>query len=287
MVYDGFAFFNEFDLLDIRLRELSPVVDKFILVEATKTFQKKPKPLYFNENKHLYKEFEDKIIHIVVDEYPNFFTHWRIPRTWDFDNHQKEQILRGLKDAKPDDVVIISDLDEIPLASKVLEYKNVPGIKVFEQFLSFFFVNNICTFLSQSTEERIPAPTNRAGFGFWRGSVMMNVRDLGTVQNARRMRDAADDQIVLIHEGGWHFSYMGGIDKIIQKIESWTHKEYNKPEFKDREHIKKSILSGNSLFDNFTKFQVVSIEDSRYPFPKAIAQQPDKYKNLIFSRDLS
>lgn len=131
MIYDCFAFFNELDLLEIRLNELDPVVDKFVLVEATRTFQKQPKPLYFEENKSRFKDFEHKIIHVVVDEYPNFFSRFRIPTPMDYDNHQKNQIIRGLKDAKPDDVIIYSDLDEIPRAEKIMQYKDVPGIKIF------------------------------------------------------------------------------------------------------------------------------------------------------------
>lgn len=283
MIYDCFAFFNELDLLEIRLEELSPVVDKFVLVEATKTFQKNPKPLYFQENKDRFKKYSDKIIHIIVDEYPHFFTHWRIPRIWDYDNHQKEQILRGLKDAGPDDTLIVSDIDEIPLASKVLEYKNQPGIKVFEQYLCFYFINNICTFLNAGTPENPQtAPTNHDGFGFWRGSVMFQKKHLTTIQEARRFRDRPHG-ITVIEKGGWHFSYMGGIDKIIQKIESWAHKEYNTPENKNPEKIRQAIYAGNSLFDPHTKFKVININDEQFPYPKAVINQQSKYPHLILS----
>jgi len=280
MVYDCFAFFNEFDLLEIRINEMASVVDKFVIVEATKTFQKKDKPLYFEQNQDRFRDFRDKIIHVVVDKYPTFFTHWRVPRTWDFDNHQKEQILAGLKDAGPNDTIIISDVDEIPLASKVAEYKNAAGIKVFEQFLCFYYVNNICRFLNIGPIPN-PSPTNNGDFGFWRGTVMLDKKDLTTVQEARRMRDAPEDQIVLIREGGWHFSYMGGVEKIIQKIEAWTHKEFNTPENKNPDRIREAIYSGSSLFDDYTKFKLVDVNDPRYPFPKTLIHNEDKYRHLI------
>jgi len=73
MIYDCFSFFNELDLLEIRLHELDPVVDKFVLVEASKTFQGKDKPLFYDENKERYKEFSEKIIHVVVDKFLVFF----------------------------------------------------------------------------------------------------------------------------------------------------------------------------------------------------------------------
>jgi hypothetical protein len=71
-VFDCFLFFNEFDVLDIRLNELNDKVDKFILVESTKGFSNKDKPLYFLENKERYAKFLDKIVHVVVDEWKSF-----------------------------------------------------------------------------------------------------------------------------------------------------------------------------------------------------------------------
>ena len=70
MIYDCFMFFNELDVLEIRLNELYHAVDKFILVEATKTHAGKDKTLFFNENKQKFSKFLDKIQHIIIDEYP-------------------------------------------------------------------------------------------------------------------------------------------------------------------------------------------------------------------------
>lgn len=70
MVYDCFCFFNELKLLEVRLEELNPVVDVFVLVESTRTFTGNPKALHFQNNKHLFSKHADKIQHIVVDELP-------------------------------------------------------------------------------------------------------------------------------------------------------------------------------------------------------------------------
>lgn len=72
MVYDCFSFFNELDLLEIRLNTLDSIVDKFILVESTLTHTGNQKPLFYAENKSRFKKFNDKIIHIIVDEFPSF-----------------------------------------------------------------------------------------------------------------------------------------------------------------------------------------------------------------------
>ena len=120
MIYDCFTFFNELDLLEIRLNILNDVVDKFVLVEATKTFSGKDKPLYYEQNKKRFAKFQDKIIHVIVDDFPK-----PDDKTQDvafmMESYQRNAILWGLKSAKDNDVVIIADLDEIPNPETVYE----------------------------------------------------------------------------------------------------------------------------------------------------------------------
>ena len=90
MVYDSFQFFNELDILLLRMHILDDVVDKFVISESTVTFSGDAKPLYYEENKGMFKEFEHKIIHNVVDDTPmdcNAFMR---------DHHQKCAVARGL-----------------------------------------------------------------------------------------------------------------------------------------------------------------------------------------------
>ena len=108
MVYDCFQFFNELDILKLRLHVLSDVVDRFVISESTVTFSGDPKPLFYEENKEQFREFEDRIIHVVVDDTPMECD------AYARDHHQKCAVARGLKDAKDDDIVIFSDVDEIP-----------------------------------------------------------------------------------------------------------------------------------------------------------------------------
>ena len=76
MIYDCFTFFNELDLLEIRLKILNDYVDKFVLVEAAKTHSGLPKPLYFNENKQRFLPYQDKIVHISLDNMPESQNSW-------------------------------------------------------------------------------------------------------------------------------------------------------------------------------------------------------------------
>src|SRR5690242_17863990 len=101
MIYDCFTFHNELEILDVRLHELAPAVDKFVLVEANLTHQGKPKPLYFAENAAAFSAFATKIVHVVV-EFPahidNRFARRR-DQIWAREYHQRDQIAQGLKDA--------------------------------------------------------------------------------------------------------------------------------------------------------------------------------------------
>ena len=91
MVYDCFQFFNELDILKLRMHVLNDVVDKFVISEATVTFSGEKKPLYFQENREMFKEFEDKIIHKVVDDTPMDTSAFMR------DSHQKCAVARGLE----------------------------------------------------------------------------------------------------------------------------------------------------------------------------------------------
>ena len=135
-IYDTFIFFNELDLLEIRLNMLYNHVDFFVIVEATKTFTGVDKPLFYVENKERFKQFHDKIINIVVDTLPNSFQEMEIKTDDELENsikqdclttpnvpkgevhwlrefYQKEQVKKPLLNVNDDDFIFISDLDEI------------------------------------------------------------------------------------------------------------------------------------------------------------------------------
>ena len=121
-VYDCFTFYNEFELLELRLNSLYDVVDYFVIVEGTKTQSNQPKELNFPKRKDEFQKFSSKIRYIV-------FNADNIPYTgvgdWSIEVSQRNAIMLGLPDANPEDLVFISDLDEIP-APDILEriYKN-------------------------------------------------------------------------------------------------------------------------------------------------------------------
>lgn len=286
MIYDCFTFFNELELLDIRLNTLHEKVDKFVLVEATKTHQGKPKSLYYEENKRLFHKFKDKIIHIVVDDMPQYNGN----NSWELEHFQRNSILKGLVNCTEDDCILISDVDEIPNLDAV-NFNNIKKntIYVLRQKMYYYYLN--CINVSNNEKYK------------WHGSCMYRYSKQYLPQQIRdmslKMQGLYDQRLVyriywnwiklweldikgwhlqFIENGGWHFSYLGGIEKIIQKLESFAHVEYNKIEYKDPNQLKYLIENGKDIFGRNFTYQFVPIDQT---FPSYILQNTSKYKHLI------
>lgn len=110
-IYDCFTFYNEIDLLKIRIDLLKDYVDYFVLVEMCVTQNGKPKEMFFDKHKAEFADFGVNIIHIKVMEIPEMNQEYD---NWLLENYQRNNILQGLKNCQEDDLIIISDLDEIP-----------------------------------------------------------------------------------------------------------------------------------------------------------------------------
>ena len=137
-IFDCFKFFNELELLELRLMELYDTVDYFVLVEANKTHTGKLKNYIFEENKNNFEKFLDKIIHIKVDDMPPYSQ----SDIWTAENFQRNCIMRGLVDyAENGDKVIISDIDEIPSVDIIKANINNPNWVTFRQKLFYYYVN--------------------------------------------------------------------------------------------------------------------------------------------------
>ncbi|HMV37017.1 MAG TPA: hypothetical protein PKD60_14045 [Turneriella sp.] len=281
-IYDMFPFFNELELLEIRLNELDPVVDVFILAEARHTFQKKPKELVFEKNKDRFAKFLPKIRHVIVDELPGFFYKWRRPDAWVVSDFQKGQVVRGLDDAQGGDTVIFSDVDEIPKASAVLSATGKAGITVFEQRLYAYYLNNIC--VDYDTHGQIcVAQYNRDGLGWWRGSVMMdfdNFRKMNkSIKKMRLLHDRPEPEVTVMKDSGWHFTSIGDVEKIALKLESYEHSEANTDENKNPESMRQRIREGKSIFmDNKSLHKIVPLDAT---FPQYLVDNRDRFQHIL------
>jgi beta-1,4-mannosyl-glycoprotein beta-1,4-N-acetylglucosaminyltransferase len=287
MVYDCFIFFNELDLLEIRLNELNEVVDKFVLVEADRTFQNNSKPYYFEENKERFERFLDKIIHIKLDKYPLFIPIINSFTPWKLEFFQRNSIVKGLVDCKPDDIIIISDVDEIPRAKVLQEMisNGVHQIYGLKMNLYLYFLNNQLIYDKDSLMS-----IEQSKDGIWHCTAVLPYRLLKLKPNAIRriiMRTRRKGEVFkIIPNGGWHFSYIGGVDKIIEKLEAFSHSEFNNETFKSKEKIAEYITTGKDLFGRDLKFELLTCTDT-LPMYLQENENDTKFSNYFYTNNKS
>jgi len=264
MIYDCFTFFNELDILEIRLNVLNDVVDKFVLVESTKTFSGQDKPLFFKENIARFKKFENKIIHVIVEDTPEM-PEIRNGDYWALEFFQRNAIVRGLTNCKNEDAILVSDCDEIPNPEKVLKYQKLPGIKVFKQKMFYYYLNNI--------DLIEPSWTNSS-------TRMLSYADF--VKNGSKPQKTKFLRGRLISNGGWHFTYIGGAEKVAQKIKSFAHilREQTVNEYTNIKNVEEKINKGEILHSQKTERRCAGIKIDN-SFPKYIRENTEKYKSLI------
>lgn len=263
MIYDTFLFYNELDLLEIRLNTLWNAVDYFVIAEATLTHQKEKKPLYFDENKQRFKKYEQKIIHLIIDDELGCYgdlAPWK---------YQRNCIKRGLKQCEAEDRIILSDVDEIPSPEQIFVAKEISQTILFRQQLYYYFVD--CRSIELNA---LP----------W--SIMFRYGDMNSFQEMRDIvidvqakilggvPDGGRKDVLLLDNAGWHFSYLGGVDAIVQKIEAFADAEFNLSKFKNREKIYQSILQGKDIYGRELAFEFVNGTDH---LPFYLRENIDKY----------
>lgn len=232
MIVDAFPFFNELDLLEIRLNVLKGAVDRWVLVEADRTFQGDPKPLHFLENRQRFAPFLDRIEHVVVTDIPDG------PDPWEREAHQRNAILRGLT-AAPDDVVLIGDVDEIPRPELI------PTSLPRDGQLRVFLMAGAMLSLDLWGADRWP------GTKAVRGDCPYHPEEI------RRAGGFA------IEDGGWHWSWLGSVADLEAKLRAFSHTEMQAQSWATREALEASIRQGKSFWsDNLLQHRPL---DGWYP----------------------
>ncbi|RAR50982.1 glycosyltransferase family 17 protein [Flavobacterium lacus] len=281
MLYDCFIFFNELDLLEIRLNELDGVVDKFVLVEADRTFQNTKKPFIFEENKERFSKYLHKIIHIKLTKYPLFVPVINPFSPWKIEFFQRDSVVKGLVDCKPDDIIMISDVDEIPNSEviKIQLEKGIQKIYGLKMDMFMYYLNNKLTYDGGSNISK-----EESKDGIWHCTALLPYKFLKKKPYRIRkiiMRTKRRGEVYeIIPNAGWHFTYIGGAKKIIEKLESFSHTEYNLEEFKNFDKISHLIKKGKDLFGREMEFEVV---DLSYNLPKYLktSEAQQKFKDLF------
>jgi len=228
-VFDCFTFFNELDVLEIRLAELDPLVDHFVIVESTRTFTAKPKPLYFADNRKRYDRYAHKIIHVVVDDLP-----LDAPTHWAREAYQRETIMRGLTDARPDDRIIISDCDEIPkpeLLRRALQFRGLSRRIVAFWCDNYFYRLNLRNDahdhrlgprLLTMSNLKSPQLVREIQFRFSKRRYLRPLAAPFASWRASRRMGSLIWSTILWH-GAWHFTNVGDVDAVNLKFSSFSH----------------------------------------------------------------
>ena len=278
-VYDCFTFFNEFELLELRLDTLWDLVDYFVIVEANKTHANKPKPFNFLKRRSEFKRYFKKIRYVMDDS----IVPYKGVGDWSIENNQRNNIIQGLGDAEPDDLIFISDVDEIPnpLTTKTLldsqsdKSKNVDLIILYypEEYSPQTLIPCLCQMRTISFLNYSPIVCWQDYHCYyldwvsqrlhWEGTVIGKFKHMKSPQafrNARRI-------LPRLPNGGWHFSYMGGLNRVIKKMQSAVEcvelvdkdKKYIEEDF-----INKAMATG-LYFPSGEKFSRCNIEEITLP----------------------
>ena len=266
-VYDCFQFFNEEHILDLRFNILNKFVDFFVFVESTSDHQGKEKKLNFDRKK--FKKFNDKIIYLVVDDTADAIKKHHIGGESLVEQHQRNSLMRGLKKCHDNDLILLSDVDEIPDLTKLNLFNQKRKYAVFSQKMFNYKIN-----LLNETESN------------WHGSKMCLKKDLKSPQWLRNLkfkkypfwRIDKPKNLQIIENGGWHFAYLQSPENISKKMKSFAHGEYNKKDFTDQENIEKKISLGKDIFDRKISYKRVAIDKT---FPDYIVDNKEKLKEWI------
>jgi len=259
-IFDCFTFYNELDLLEIRLEEMWNTVDYFVIVEANSTHQNNLKTFYLKDNWMRYEKYHSKIRHILVNDMPMH------PNTWVNEQFQRSAIGRGLFDLESNDLVIVSDLDEIPRATTVehLRTNLVDDRCVLHIPMHCFRFNMIMT-QPYAMHGKIMVT---------KGSVFVDA------QQERELTFNLNNQFLRFAHAGWDFSYLGNTEFAKNKIKNFAHAETNIPQIVDNldveEMIKNKVFLGKEA--GAERFEHVVLDEY---YPKVIVQNQEKYKNFI------
>ena len=228
-IFDCFMYFDEDEVLDVRLNFLDKYVDYFVIVESGYNHKGEKRDPQFDLSK--FKKFKDKIIYILKNEIPegiekikdddNENEQYRksIYNAWKRENLQRNRILEGLTDANPNDWIIISDLDEIPNLEKV-NFNNINQKLIFFNQLMMYYKFNLkldnfiwigsraCKFKDLISPQWLRDIKSKK-FYWWRVDILFSKKKYNNIK--------------FVDGGGWHFSYLKTPDKIEKKLKSYLH----------------------------------------------------------------
>ena len=293
-IFDCFMYFDEEIVLDTRLNYLDPFVDYFVIVESCFTHRGDKRDLNFNIKK--YEKFKDKIIYKVYDQIPN-----KIEKVLENDdeskkstkyimnalyreNAQREYISEGIKDADKEDIILVSDVDEIPNLSKI-DFKNIKNkIILFKQDMFYYKFN-----LKLPEIEWIGTKGCKKKY-FKNAQWLRNIKDrkYPLYRIDALFSDKKFINVKIIDNGGWHFTNIKSPEEIEHKMRSYLHHREFDLEPIDVNGIRKIMENKQAIYNlsadkrinkigNGDKLETYSIDN----LPETIKLNLEKYKKWL------
>jgi beta-1,4-mannosyl-glycoprotein beta-1,4-N-acetylglucosaminyltransferase len=254
-IFDCFMYMNEDVVLDLRLNYLNNFVEKFVIVESLFLHNGKKKKLNFDINR--FSRFKHKIIYLVLDHEPNNIERINeedievvknskhILNGMKRDFHQRNFIKNGLHECHEEDIVLISDIDEIPKIEN-LEIKKIKNQLIFFKQKMFYYKFNLCSpkidwFGSRACKKkRLISPQwlrniKAKKYPFWRFDIYFSKKKYVNIS--------------FINDGGWHFSYLNLPEEVENKLKNYAHYREFELNSLNLEKIKNRMLNKTSIYN--------------------------------------
>jgi hypothetical protein len=289
-IYDCFTFYNELDLLELRLQEYWDKVDHFVIAEANTTHIGTPKNFIFLDNQNRFKPYLDKIIYLPITDMPGVTEQFRMnPDTgkhelwkncWHNERHQRNSLTKGLDSANSDDVIILTDVDEIirPECIDQIRKDTTHTLWTF-RMVYFNYKFNYMWIKYQKNADQIMY--QGGGHQAIRVSRIKDFPTLSYIREtygccwANRPRIYDDGNEMIFQHGGWHFSSLGNNEFVANKLRNVA--DYFLEEANSID-VNKLIDANTSQVKENSEFKPVILDSY---FPKTILNNQEKYKDLI------
>jgi beta-1,4-mannosyl-glycoprotein beta-1,4-N-acetylglucosaminyltransferase len=267
-VYDCFTFFNELDLLELRLSECYDSADYFVIAEANKTFSGNAKRFILEDNWDRYKTFHDKIIYIKVDDMPEG------PNAWAREYHQRNALIRGLGSAADNDVVALTDCDEVlrPRTLNILQNDTEHSIWICRHPMFYFKLNYLMTQpRSYHVNPMAVLKKNLTSF--------QNLRNHMVGWAYHQPDDYNTNEVCTIQHSGWHFTYLGDTDHAATKLLNFAHTESQ--HWASKIDVNEIMTRKGGIDPNAPeRFEYIELDNY---FPKTVMNNLERWKDYIIA----
>ncbi len=230
-IFDCFIYNGESEVANIRFNELYNVVDTFFIIESDTTFSGQKKQLTFLDQARLMKWPLEKIIYEVhINEIPDV-------DPWVNERQQRNALAKVFQIIDKNDLVVISDVDEIPTWQSLLLAR--------DDFSNFFFGFELSLSYFKLNYVNVEGPSSKVVHTV---ATRLSSESQWTFDELRQGIRNGSIPARIFEKSGWHFSYLSGDEGIRKKIRSFSHQELNTPEIMERVNVEMLLQQREDLF---------------------------------------